>query len=110
GARRGSLYRRLRVSLQESAGADRDLFFLLGDFRRLRQPDAQHTLIELRFDLGGIRIIRKRDGPAEGTVAALDHVPVLVFGGFVTFGLFLGADGQNAIRKSDVDVLFIDAR
>ena len=35
----------------KSAGADRDLFFLLGDFGGLWQPDAQHALFELRFDL-----------------------------------------------------------
>src|SRR6267143_5288891 len=100
----------LQASPRESTCADRDLFFLLGNFGWLRQPDPQNAFFELRLDLRGIRIVRKRDGPAERTVAALNHVPVLVLVGFVAFRLFLAADGQNAVRKGDIDVLFVDAR
>src|SRR6516164_2932869 len=93
-----------------SALADLDLLFLFGDLGGLRQTNAQYALVKLRLNPSGVRVIGERDGPAERTVAALDHVPVLVLVGLIALGLFFTPDSQDTIRQRDVDVLFIYAR
>jgi hypothetical protein len=69
--------------------ANLDLLFLLGDFRRLGQMNAQYALVEFRFDILGFGFIGQLDRSAEGAIAAFDEMPVLVLAALVALGLLL---------------------
>ena len=96
---RDHFHQRAAGSCSASGFLDLNLLLLLRHLRWLWQVDVQYALIKFRLDLRRVGIEGQGNRPAERTIAALHHVPVLILVLLVALGLFLAADGQQPMAS-----------